>query len=43
MGARREVRKQADLQKHEMMEVFERMKLKGKIDVKQYYLIIDNL
>lgn len=34
LAARREMRSQADKQKEEMMKAFERMQLKGKIDVR---------
>lgn len=33
LAARREMRSHADKQKEEMMKVFERMQLKGKVDV----------
>ena len=33
LEARKEMRKQADLQKQQMVEAFEKMKLKGKVDV----------
>jgi hypothetical protein len=34
LAARFDMRKQADFQKQHMMQAFEKMKLKGKIDVK---------
>ena len=35
LEARKEMRKQADLQKQQMMETFDKMKLKGKVDQKE--------
>jgi len=38
LAARREMRSQADKQKEEMMKAFERMQLKGKIDVRTQFV-----